>query len=125
LSKLGLAKTPSPRKAYLRVRPQAVRLVNPLELAIIPIAILVGAFVALVATARGKKLKCPNCGSVFVSPAFDEKVLGVGFTFPYGGKVTCPVCKTSRSRRGYARVPQDTPVTKPGPVTSVKQPGDL
>jgi hypothetical protein len=67
----------------------------------IVVAVPVGVSVAL---NRGKRFKCPNCGKVFKAPLFDEKMLGVGWTFPYLGNVECPHCHTTRSRRAYGKV---------------------
>lgn len=81
---------------------------------IVPIAIV--AIVGLVFTlaVRGKQLKCPDCGTVFSAPAVDNKISGLGWTFPYTGRVKYPKCGQSRSRRDYSKptVPTEkTPAT--------------
>jgi len=53
--------------------------------------------------ARGKRLKCPNCGTVFSVPIMDEKRHGFGLNFAYTGKITCPNCGQRRSRRDYQK----------------------
>jgi predicted RNA-binding Zn-ribbon protein involved in translation (DUF1610 family) len=60
---------------------------------------------------RGKKLKCPNCGTVFPAPLMDNKFSGLGWTFPYMGRIKCPKCGESRSRRDYQKVPASQPLT--------------
>ena len=67
---------------------------------IIVVAVVVGvAFVG-----RGKKLKCPDCGTVFSAPLMDNKFTGLGWTLPYLGRVKCHKCGESRSRRDYQKV---------------------
>ncbi|MEM0121517.1 MAG: hypothetical protein QW688_08785 [Thermoprotei archaeon] len=53
---------------------------------------------------RGRRLKCPECGNVFRAPMFDEKISGLGLTFPYMGRVKCPKCGVKRGRRDYLAV---------------------
>jgi uncharacterized C2H2 Zn-finger protein len=72
---------------------------------LIPIAIIVVVIGVLSLMTRGKMLKCPNCGTVFASPAMDQKRYGVGWTLPYMGSVKCPKCGESRPRRDYQKAP--------------------
>jgi uncharacterized C2H2 Zn-finger protein len=72
---------------------------------LIPIAIIVVVFGVLALMTRGKMLKCPDCGTVFASPAVDQKRSGLGWTFPYAGVVKCPKCGQTRSRRDYQKAP--------------------
>ncbi len=74
-------------------------------LGIVPLAIVVVAVVAVALAGRGKMLKCPDCGTVFAAPAVDAKRSGMGWTLPYAGKVKCPKCGESRSRRDYPKPP--------------------
>lgn len=78
-----------------------------MHLIIIVIPIIAGAGLVLLLgsglLSRGKKLKCPACGAEFAAPAFDEKVSGLGWTFPYTGLVKCPRCGEKRSRRDYLK----------------------
>ena len=68
---------------------------------IVVIAVVI--FVVTGLMSRGKKLKCPDCGTVFPAPMMDEKGVTVGFTFPYTGQLTCPKCKARHSRREYLK----------------------
>jgi uncharacterized C2H2 Zn-finger protein len=61
---------------------------------------------------RGKRLKCPDCGYVFKAPLMDEKTIGVGWTFPYIGKIECPHCHAFHSRRDYPKVEKIETTTK-------------
>jgi RNase P subunit RPR2 len=56
--------------------------------------------------ARGKRLKCPNCGTVFAVPIMDEKRHGFGLNFAYTSKITCPNCGQRRSRGHYQKEPK-------------------
>jgi predicted RNA-binding Zn-ribbon protein involved in translation (DUF1610 family) len=71
--------------------------------------IAVIAFVALGVATRRKKLKCPDCGTVFPAPAVDLKRSGLGWTFPYTGVVKCPKCGETRGRRDYQKAPANAP----------------
>ena len=68
-------------------------------------AILIVAVAALLISlrGRGKLLKCPDCGMVFAAPAFDDKISGLGKTFAGTGRLKCPKCGISRSRRDYLK----------------------
>lgn len=70
---------------------------------------------ALGLASRGKKLVCPECGTVFAAPAMDQKYSGLGWTLPYTGRVKCPKCGELRSRRDYQRAPSQpvSPTTVP------------
>jgi ribosomal protein S27AE len=73
-------------------------------LLVIIVTIPIVAVVALMGSAllsRGKRLKCPECGTVFSAPALDEKLSGLGWTFPYMGNVKCPKCAEKRRRKDY------------------------
>jgi predicted Zn finger-like uncharacterized protein len=70
---------------------------------LIPIAIIVIVGVGFTLAVRGKQLKCPECGTIFKAPIVDNKVSGLGWTFPYTGRVKCPKCGQSRSRRDYLK----------------------
>jgi hypothetical protein len=70
-------------------------------LLVIIVTIPIVAVVALMGSAllsRGKRLKC---GTVFSAPALDEKLSGLGWTFPYMGNVKCPKCAEKRRRKDY------------------------
>lgn len=69
------------------------------------LGIVVVAIVLVVLAGRGKRLKCPDCGTVFSPPAMDNKRSGLGWTIPYAGTVKCPKCGQSRSRRDYQKAP--------------------
>ncbi|HVB95495.1 MAG TPA: hypothetical protein VND41_02700 [Nitrososphaerales archaeon] len=71
----------------------------------VTLAIVLVAIVAVALAGRGMRLKCPDCGTVFSAPAVDTKRSGIGLTLPYMGKVKCPKCGESRSRRDYQRAP--------------------
>ena len=73
---------------------------------LVPLAIVVVDVLAV--ALAGKSLKCPNCGTSFGAPAMDAKRSGIGWTFPYLGKVKCPKCGETRSRRSYQKAPPDT-----------------
>lgn len=78
---------------------------------IIPVVIAIVTLVPIAVIAllnRGKRLKCPNCANTFKAPLMDEKMLGVGWTFPYMGNVECPHCHAMHSRRGYKTVKKET-----------------
>jgi uncharacterized C2H2 Zn-finger protein len=53
---------------------------------------------------RGKQLKCPDCDYVFNAPVMEQKITGLGLTFPYMGTIKCPKCNVKRSRRDYNKV---------------------
>jgi uncharacterized C2H2 Zn-finger protein len=72
-------------------------------------AIAVITFVLLGLSARGKKLKCPDCGTVFSAPAVDMKRSGLGWTPAYMGVVKCPKCGQTRPRRDYSKAPANMP----------------
>lgn len=78
------------------------------------IAVIVVVAVLLSLSVRGKKLKCPECGTVFSAPLVDQKISGLGWTFPYTGRVKCPKCGESRSRRDYLK---PTAPTERAPAT--------
>jgi predicted RNA-binding Zn-ribbon protein involved in translation (DUF1610 family) len=67
------------------------------------LVVIVAVFVVPMLYARGKWLKCPDCGEVFKAPATDQRSLGVGVSPPYLGKVKCPKCGQVRSRRDYIK----------------------
>jgi uncharacterized C2H2 Zn-finger protein len=73
------------------------------------VAIVVIAFVLMGLSTRGKKLKCPDCDTVFPAPAMDLKRSGLGWTFPFTGVVKCPKCGQMRGRRDYQKAPANTP----------------
>jgi predicted RNA-binding Zn-ribbon protein involved in translation (DUF1610 family) len=75
---------------------------------LVPIAIVAIVGVVFTLAVRGKQLKCPNCGTVFNAPTVDNKISGLGWTFPYTGRVKCPKCGESRSRRDYLKAPAPT-----------------
>ena len=70
---------------------------------LVPIAIIAIVGVGFTLAVRGRRLKCPECGTVFKAPTVDNKVSGLGWTFPYTGRVKCPKCGQSRSRRDYLK----------------------
>ncbi len=78
---------------------------SSLEIALVPIVILVVAVVLLSIAGRRRQLKCPDCGTVFAAPAMDVKRSGLGWTLPFMGNVKCPKCGQSRSRRDYQKAP--------------------
>ncbi|MCL2359636.1 hypothetical protein [Candidatus Bathycorpusculum sp.] len=87
-----------------------------MDLAIV-IAILVfvvlGVIIGVVALLnRGKQLKCPECAHVFNAPVMEQKLSGLGWTFPYMGTVKCPKCGHSRARRDYNKVEPQTQNTQ-------------
>ena len=75
-----------------------------LLIALLAPVVLVALIVVLVLYARGQTLKCPNCGEVFKAPLMDQRVVGIGWSPPYMGRVECPKCKETRSRRDYQKV---------------------
>jgi uncharacterized C2H2 Zn-finger protein len=77
----------------------------PLWLQFFPLILIFVAAVIVAFAGRGKMLKCPECGNVFVPPYMDMKRSGIGWTLPYLGKVKCPKCGQSRSRRDYKKGP--------------------
>ncbi len=79
--------------------------ISAVALVVVIVAILA---VALALAGRGKRLKCPDCGTVFAAPAMDNKRSGLGWTLPYTGTVKCPKCGESRSRRDYQKAPPPT-----------------
>jgi len=84
-------------------------LVSPLIYgAVVLIAILVVLYLVLPLLARGKWLKCPQCGEVFKAPMVDQRRTGIGVNPPYLGRVKCPKCGQMRSRRDYQSVPRPT-----------------
>jgi ssDNA-binding Zn-finger/Zn-ribbon topoisomerase 1 len=70
-------------------------------IAIVTILVLVLIVVIAVLLNRGKHLKCPDCEHIFNAPVMEEKISGLGWTFPYAGRIKCPKCGKSRSRRDY------------------------
>jgi uncharacterized C2H2 Zn-finger protein len=77
--------------------------VGPLVIGVV----LIVAIVAVALAGRGRKLKCPDCGTVFEAPSMDLKRSGVGWTIPHMGVVKCPKCGESRSRRDYQKPPAE------------------
>ncbi|MDG7007141.1 MAG: hypothetical protein JRN06_02720 [Nitrososphaerota archaeon] len=71
---------------------------------IAPIAVIL-AFLIPILAARGKWLKCPDCGEAFKAPAVDQRRTGIGVSPPGLGSVKCPKCGQLRSRRDYLKVP--------------------
>jgi len=67
------------------------------------VGIVLIAIVVVALAGRGRKLKCPDCGTVFAAPAMDNKRSGMGWTLPYTGTVKCPECGQSRGRRDYQK----------------------
>ena len=87
------------------IRPAAPEALDLLLLInLIILAAIVAIFVVPIVFARGQTLKCPNCGEVFKGPLMEERRLGIGWSPPYLGRVVCPACKESRSRRDYQKV---------------------
>jgi len=86
--------------------------------------IIVVAVVGIVAlVGRGTKLKCPDCGTVFSAPLMDNKFSGLGWTLPYTGRVKCPNCGESRSRRDYQKVRASSqPLTQRAPPAGSPSP---
>jgi len=82
---------------------------SSVELALVPLAILAVAVVLVALAGRGKRLKCPNCGTVFKAPAMDDKISGLGWTLPYTGRLKCPKCGEIRGRRDYQKAPPGAP----------------
>ncbi len=81
---------------------------GPGLISLVAVAIVVVAIVAVALAGRGRRLKCPDCGTVFAAPAMDTKRSGLGWTLPYMGNVKCPKCGESRSRRDYQKAPAET-----------------
>jgi len=83
---------------------------SAVEIAAPILAVVVLVFLVPALYARGKWLKCPDCGEVFKAPAFDQRSLGVGVSPPYLGTLSCPKCRQTRSRRDYQKA---TPPPRP------------
>jgi len=66
-------------------------------LSVLPLVVLVVVVVVVALLSRGKQLKCPDCEHVFYAPVMEEKLSGLGWTFPYMGSVKCPKCGNKRS----------------------------
>jgi uncharacterized C2H2 Zn-finger protein len=75
----------------------------------LPLALIAISAVVILLAGRTKKLKCPDCGTVFNAPSFDNKRFGLGWTLPYLGVVKCPRCGQKRSRRDYQKVKYKEP----------------
>jgi len=75
---------------------------------LLPIGIVVAVVAVSFLVGRGRRLKCPDCGTVFSPPPMDTKRSGMGRTLPYMGSVKCPKCGESRSRRDYQKAPPPT-----------------
>jgi len=88
-----------------RISPMAL---GPTFTAVVSLGVVVVAIAAVALAGRGKKLKCPDCGTVFAAPAMDTKRSGMGWTIPFMGYVKCPECGESRSRRDYQKAPPQT-----------------
>ncbi|MGH9918802.1 MAG: hypothetical protein ACRD6W_08050 [Nitrososphaerales archaeon] len=69
-----------------------------------PLVLIFFSAAIIMLAGRTKMLKCPECGSVFAAPAFDNRRSGSGWTLPYLGKLRCPKCGQSRGRRDYQTV---------------------
>ncbi len=82
---------------------------SSLAVALVPLAMVVVAIVLVALSGRGKKLKCPDCGTVFGAPMMDNKRSGMGWTLPHMGAVKCPKCGESRPRRDYQRIEANPP----------------
>jgi uncharacterized C2H2 Zn-finger protein len=77
---------------------------------VLAVVVILAALLAVTSLAsRGRKLKCPECGTVFRPPAMDNKRSGLGWTFPYTGTVKCPKCGESRGRRDYLKATNQPP----------------
>ena len=58
-------------------------MVSPLVYGVLAmLATLVVVFLVPVLYARGKWLKCPDCGEVFKAPAMDQRASGLGLSPP-------------------------------------------
>lgn len=79
--------------------------VSGLTIAVVSVAVVLVIVVMVALAGRGKRLKCPDCGTVFNPPAMDNKRSGLGWTPPYMGIVKCPQCGESRPRRDYQKAP--------------------
>ena len=75
----------------------------------LPLALIAFSAVVILLAGRTKKLKCPDCGTVFNAPTFDNKRSGLGWTLPYLGSVKCPKCGQKRSRMDYQKVKYKEP----------------
>ena len=75
----------------------------------LPLVLIVFSAVVIWLAGRTRKLKCPDCGTVFNAPALDNKRSGMGWTLPYLGSVKCPKCGQQRSRRDYQKVKYKEP----------------
>ncbi len=69
------------------------------------LAVVVLVFAVPILYARGRWLKCRNCGEVFRAPAMDVRTHGVGLSPPYLGRVACPKCGQAERRGRYTKVP--------------------
>jgi uncharacterized C2H2 Zn-finger protein len=78
---------------------------STIVIALSPLVVIVAAVAILALAGRGRALKCPDCGTVFASPAMDLKRSGLGWTLPYTGVVKCPKCGQTRGRRDYQKAP--------------------
>ncbi len=76
---------------------------------VVPTLVIVVAVVLVGLAGRNKKLKCPECGTVFSAPAMDNKRSGLGWTLPYMGSVKCPKCGEGRPRRDYRKAEASPP----------------
>lgn len=85
----------------------------------LPLALIFVSAALIFMSGRSKMLKCPNCGTVFPPPAFDNKRSGVGWTLPHMGSVKCPKCGESRGRRDYQKIK----VKEPKYTGTIQQPG--
>jgi predicted RNA-binding Zn-ribbon protein involved in translation (DUF1610 family) len=72
------------------------------------LVVVVILYLGLALLARGKWLKCPDCGNIFRAPMVDQRRTGIGVNPPYLGRVKCPKCGQMRSRRDYQSVPRPT-----------------
>jgi predicted RNA-binding Zn-ribbon protein involved in translation (DUF1610 family) len=80
---------------------------NPVLIIVTVIIVILVLIIVLAAVLnRGKQLKCPDCEHVFNAPIMEEKISGLGWTFPYAGRIKCPKCGKSRSRRDYNKPEQ-------------------
>ncbi|MCL2476273.1 hypothetical protein [Candidatus Bathycorpusculum sp.] len=80
---------------------------NPVLIIVTVIIVVLVLIIVLAAVLnRGKQLKCPDCEHVFNAPIMEEKISGLGWTFPYAGRIKCPKCGKNRSRRDYNKPEQ-------------------
>ncbi len=70
----------------------------------LPLVLIVFSAVIIMLSGRNRKLRCPDCETVFNAPAMDNKRSGMGWTLPYMGAVKCPKCGETRGRRDYQKV---------------------